>query len=283
MTFSIAARDGEAWGVAVASRFVAVGSIVPAVRLGVGAVATQALARYAYRDELLAALAAGDGTSDALEAALDAEPGREDRQVGVVGPDGAATHTGSRCLSWAGGRAAEDADGAHAIQGNILSGPEVVDAMEAAWLDSAGRPLDERLLAALLAGDAAGGDARGRQSAALLVLSPGAGYDGCGVLADLRVDDHPDATRELARVHALATLVFGGPEDVAPLDGGLREEVAHLLAALGHPATDGADNGVEDALAAWASEVNLENRLSPTGIDARVLAELRSTKDLTTS
>lgn len=283
MTFSIAARDGEAWGVAVASRFVAVGSIVPAVRLGVGAVATQALARYAYRDELLAALAAGDGTSDALEAALAADPGREDRQVGVVGPDGAATHTGSRCLSWAGGRAAEDADGAHAIQGNILTGPEVVDAMEAAWLDSAGRPLDERLLAALLAGDAAGGDARGRQSAALLVLSPGAGYDGCGVLADLRVDDHPDATRELARVHALATLVFGGPEDVAPLDGGLREEVAHLLAALGHPATDGADNGVEDALAAWASEVNLENRLSPTGIDARVLAELRSTKDLTTS
>ena len=89
--------------------------------------------------------------------------------------------------------------------------------MEAAWLAGAGRPLDERLLAALSAGDAAGGDSRGRQSAAILALAPGAGYDRCGVLADLRVDDHPDAPRELARLHDLSTLLFGGPEGVEPL------------------------------------------------------------------
>ncbi len=132
-----------------------------------------------------------------------------------------------------------------------------------------------------VAGDAAGGDSRGRQSAALLVHAPGAGYDACGVLADLRVDDHPDATRELARVHALATLVFGGPEDVAPLQGALRDEVAAHLAAAGYP-VDGDGGTLEHSLAAWMSAANLENRHSPTGIDARVLTQLRSVgRDLT--
>ena len=123
----------------------------------------------------------------------------------------------------------------------------------------------------VLAGDAAGGDSRGRQSAAILAHAPGAGYDGCGVLADLRVDDHPDAPRELARLHDLSTLLFGTPEDVAPLDGSLREEVAGLLAELGHGGPD-----VEGGLDDWMSQVNLENRRSPGGIDARVLTELRA-------
>ena len=284
MTFSIAAHDGRAWGVAVASRFVAVGSVVPAVRLGVGAVATQSMARWAYRDEVLDALEAGTDVAAALAEATAADEGRALRQVGAVGPTGAATFTGDDCFPWAGGRAAGDSTTAWAVQGNILTGPEVVDAMEGAFLAAAGRPLDERLLAALLAGDAAGGDSRGRQSAALLVLSPGAGYDASGVLADLRVDDHPEAPTELARIHAVATLVFGGPEDVAPLEGALRDEVARHLDTLGHAPAGDHGGDVDRALEVWMSAANLENRHSPGGIDARVLAELRSAAtDLTES
>ena len=271
MTFSIAARDGDAWGVAVASRFLAVGSIVPAVRLGVGAVATQSLARVAYVDEVLGALEDGSDVTAALDAAVSADDGRAVRQVGAVGSGGAATFTGADCLAYAGGVAAGDGNTAYAIQGNILTGPEVVAAMERAWLDSAAQRLDHRLVAALLAGDAAGGDARGRQSAALLVRAPGAGYDHGGVLADLRVDDHPDAPHELARIHRLATLYFGEAEGVVPLEGDLLVEVAGHLEALGH---GGPDVGL--ALESWMSEANLENRRSPGGIDGRVLEELRT-------
>ena len=272
MTFSIVARDGEALGVAVASRFLAVGSIVPETRPAVGAVATQAMARYAYRAELLHALEAGVGATQALADAVAADSGRDDRQVGVVGADGAATHTGSDCMPWAGGRTGGDASTAYAIQGNILTGPEVVEEMERAWLGSGGRPFDERLLAALLAGDAAGGDSRGRQSAALVAYAPRAGYDHSGILADLRVDDHPDAPAELARVHGLHTLYFGAPEGVRPLEGELRAEVDSLLGRLGR---GGEDVSLESRLESWMGEVNLETRHVPGGIDARVLDELR--------
>ena len=272
MTFSIVARDGEALGVAVASRFLAVGSIVPETRPAVGAVATQAMARYAYRAELLHALEAGVGATQALADAVAADSGRDDRQVGVVGADGAATHTGSDCMPWAGGRTGGDASTAYAIQGNILTGPEVVEEMERAWLESGGRPLDERLLAALLAGDAVGGDSRGRQSAALVAYAPRAGYDHSGILADLRVDDHPDAPAELARVHGLHTLYFGAPEGVRPLEGELRAEVDSLLGRLGR---GGEDVSLESRLESWMGEVNLETRHVPGGIDARVLDELR--------
>jgi uncharacterized Ntn-hydrolase superfamily protein len=272
MTFSIAARDGAAWGVAVASKFLAVGSVVPAVRPGVGAVATQAMARVAYLEEVLGALEAGHAAAAALDEAVAADDGRADRQVGVVGPDGSATYTGSGCLPWAGGVCGGDSSAAYAIQGNILTGPEVVAEMERAWHEGAGRRLDDRLVAVLLAGDAAGGDSRGRQSAALLVRAPGAGYDGSGVLADLRVDDHPDAPGELARLQALSTLYFGSPEDVRPLEGALLDEVRDLLADRGHVGDD-----VAGTLAAWMGAANLENRHSPAGIDARVLAVLRGT------
>lgn len=272
MTFSIVARDGDALGIAVASKFLAVGSIVPELRPGVGAVATQAMARYAYRAELLEALASGARVADALAGAVAADEGREHRQVGVVGADGAATHTGSDCMPWAGGRSGGDASTAYAVQGNILTGPEVVEEMERAWLGSAGRPLDHRLLAVLLAGDAAGGDSRGRQSAALLAFAPEAGYDRSGILADLRVDDHSAAPRELARIHDLHTLYFGAPEGVQSLEGELRADVGNLLARLGR---GGDDATLESRLEAWMGEVNLETRHAPGGIDARVLDELR--------
>lgn len=272
MTFSIVAQDGEAFGVAVASRFLAVGSIVPEVREGIGAVATQALCRVAYRRECLDAVAGGADVVEALGAATAGDPGREDRQVGLVGRGGEATWTGSGCLPWAGGRSGRTTTGGYAIQGNILTGPEVVQDMERAWLDSAGLAFPDRLIAALVAGDAAGGDSRGRQGAALYAVAPGAGYDGCGVLADLRVDDHRDATAQLARLLTEHDLVFGSPSEVEPLVGSLDEEVRRLLAATGHQAPDTAA-----ALAAWASAVNYENRLSPDGIDSLVLAALRDT------
>ncbi|MGL5912172.1 MAG: DUF1028 domain-containing protein [Phycicoccus sp.] len=270
MTFSVVARDGDAWGVAVASRFLAVGSLVPAVRPGVGAVASQAMARVAYLDELLDALEAGTGARRALDRAVEADEGRDHRQVGVVGMDAAASFTGSRCLPWAGGASGAEAGTSWAVQGNVLTGPEVVRAMVTAWHDGAGETLDIRLLQTLLAGDDAGGDARGRQSAALSVRAPGAGYDGCGVLADLRVDDHPQAPRELTRLHDLSTLYFGAPEAVRPLVGDLRHEVARLLEALGHRGE------TEVALDEWTALVNLENRRVAGGIDSRVLHQLRS-------
>ena len=274
MTFSIAAHSGDAWGVAVASKFVCVGAIVPEVRSEVGAVATQSFCRFAYRAEILGALGAGRSVQEALDAAVAGDEGRESRQVGAVGPDGAATYTGGECMDWAGGKARGDAQEAYAIQGNILTGPDVVAEMERAFLATTGQSLDRRLLAALLAGDAAGGDSRGRQSAALLVHAPGAGYDASGILTDLRVDDHPDAPHELARVHDIATLVLGSPEDVQPLEAGLYEEVAGHLRRRGY---DGPD--LDATLGAWAGVVNLENRLVPGGIDSRVLAELRKTAD----
>lgn len=266
MTFSIAARDGEFLGVAVASKFLAVGSVVPGVRRGVGAVATQSFARVGYVVELLDALEAGQDPRAALDEAVARDEGRALRQVGVVGTGGAASYTGEDCYDWAGGRTGPG----YAIQGNILVGEDVVAAMERAWLDSAGQPMSRRLVAALSAGDEAGGDSRGRQSAALLVVGPEGGYDPeAGTVADLRVDDHPDATRELARIHDLHELYFGRAEDVQPLSGDLREEVAGHLRSLGY------DGPMDEALTRWIGGANLETRESPDGIDARVLAELR--------
>jgi uncharacterized Ntn-hydrolase superfamily protein len=279
MTFSIVARQGEAYGVAVASKFLAVGAVVPAARLGVGAVATQSYARVAYLEELLGRLGSGEQAAAALDAATALDEGRETRQVGVVGTSSAATFTGSECNPWAGGVAHDDGDTAYAIQGNILTGPEVVEAMERAWRESAGQGLARRLLGALAAGDAAGGDSRGRQSAAMYAVEPGAGYDGCGVLADLRVDDHPDPVSELGRLLEHWEMYFGGPEDVQPLEGDLAAEVADRLARAGHAVAHDGHEGAADlatALADWAGEANYEARLSPDGIDARVLEALRA-------
>lgn len=272
MTFSIVARLGDAYGVAVASKFIAVGSVVPRARIGVGAAATQAMAKVAFRDDALDLLARGSTAAETARELIEADDEREHRQLAVVSPSDEATFTGAACLDWAGGLTGRDESGGYAIQGNILVGEQVVLEMRRAWLAAATQPLPQRLLAALLAGDQAGGDRRGRQSAALYAVQPGSGYDACGVLADLRVDEHPDATNELARVLDLHDLYFGRPTRVLELTGDLAEEVRARLARLGRTQQD-----LQAALADWAGEANFEMRVVDSGIDARVLQVLRDT------
>jgi uncharacterized Ntn-hydrolase superfamily protein len=190
MTFSIVARsaEGDRWGVAVASKFLAAGAVVPGVRAPLGAIATQSFANLRYLPDGFALLADGRSAPQALDALIAGDDGRDQRQSGIVdGQGGAATFTGGDCMPWASGVTGPG----YAIQGNILTGPEVIAAMEAAFIASdTADPLAHRLHAALLAGDRAGGDSRGRQSAAILVGGVGAGYGGGSDIAvDLRVDD----------------------------------------------------------------------------------------------
>ena len=272
MTFSIAARsaDGESWGVAVASKFLAVGSAVPAARAGLGAIATQSYANTSYKPRGLDLLAEGAYAQDVIDRLLADDDGREQRQVGVVDAAGrAATFTGSECHDWAGG---VTEDGA-AIQGNILTGADVVAAMRTAWLESAGTAGDSslslarRLTATLRAGDQAGGDRRGRQSAALLVVRAGAGYAGFDDIAvDLRVDDHPAPCPELARLLDLHEL-YNVPPDPAvllPMTEQLRTEIDDAARRLGHADFD-----------AWVGCENFENRAWPDRVDPQVLEILR--------
>lgn len=203
-TFSIVAADpatGEV-GVAVASRFFAVGSVVPFARAGVGAVATQASANTTYGPGALELLARGATPAESLAILTRADKDQSHRQAGVVAANGAsATFTGPDCNAWAGGRSGPG----YAVQGNILTGEPVVAAMEQAFLGSAGKPLAERLYAAIVAGDAAGGDSRGRQSAVLLVSRAGGGYGAFDDRAiDIRVDDHKEPIVELGRLVNLA-------------------------------------------------------------------------------
>ncbi|MEV4483280.1 DUF1028 domain-containing protein [Micromonospora coxensis] len=296
MTFSIVARsaDGRLHGVAVASRFLAAGALVPAAEAEVGAIASQAHANLAYRPQGLTLLRSGVAAPDVVAGLVAADPGRDDRQLAVVGATGdGATWTGPRCGGWAGGQAGDG----WAAQGNILTGPEVIDAVRDAWLGRSALPFPQRLLAALRAGEEAGGDRRGRQSAALLVVQRGGGYAGTGDnLVDLRVDDHPDPITELGRLLDIHTMLFGRPDPATLLDlsGPLAEEVAALLAAAGHPPAGGAAPvtagqpvgavtapadpvaaALDEALAAWAGWENLEERLVPGRIDPLVLAHLR--------
>jgi uncharacterized Ntn-hydrolase superfamily protein len=271
VTFSIVATDGSAWGIAVASKYLAVGAAVPAARAGTGAIATQSFANLAYRPDGLAHLAAGKDAQQTLDALTTADELRQQRQAGAVDAAGnAATFTGTECHPWAGGLTGDG----YAIQGNILTGPEVVDAMERAWSDSDPRaPLARRLMAALVAGDDAGGDRRGRQSAALLVVTEdGSATRGSDVSVDLRVDDDPAPVPELIRLLDLHDIFFGSvdPDTLVPLTGDLLDEVRAKLAALGH---DGPD--VEHSLDAWAGIENYEERLRPGAIDPVVLAKLR--------
>jgi uncharacterized Ntn-hydrolase superfamily protein len=279
MTFSIVARssDGLAHGVAVASKFLSVGAVVPAAEAGVGALATQSYANVAYRPQGLTLLRTQVGAADVVAGLTAADTGREQRQLGVVGRFGeGATFTGSACHSWAGG---VSGDG-YAIQGNILAGPQVVERMREAFLASekstpgdSATALARRLVAALQAGDEAGGDSRGRQSAALYVVAPGAGYGGTSdVAVDLRVDDHADPCAELGRLLQLHTLLFekADPDTLLELSGPLADEVRTLLAQRGHTQDD-----LDAALADWAGIENLEERMTPGRIDPLVLDHLR--------
>lgn len=198
-TFSIVAFDEATGdlGIAVASRVLAVGAVVPWARAGVGAVATQSYANTTYGPKGLDMMDGGQTAEETLAALLDADPDRENRQVGVVDAQGGvANHTGSKCLVWAGARSGTG----YTCQGNILAGEQVVAAMADAYEKTRGE-LADRLMAALAAGDAAGGDKRGRQSAAILVVRQGAGYAGFNDrYVDLRVDDHRDPVHELDRL-----------------------------------------------------------------------------------
>lgn len=267
MTFSIVATDGTSWGVAVASKFLAVGFAVPAAVAGIGAIATQADANVGYKPQGLFLLDGGATAAEALAALLGADDGREHRQVGIVDAAGrAVTHTGRACFDWAGGRSGHG----YAIQGNILTGEDVVEAVERSWLDgTAETPLAHRLLAALAAGDAAGGDRRGRQSAALLVVRDGAGYGGLDdVAVDLRVDDNTAPIPELARLLALNDLYLTASTEAerVAITPALAGEITELVASLGHP-----------DLAAWVGTENYEMRVAAddTWIDGRVLGILR--------
>jgi uncharacterized Ntn-hydrolase superfamily protein len=263
MTFSVVGRHGDALGVAVASKFLAVGAAVPAAEPEIGAIATQSYANLSYRPDGLALLREGRSAQETLDALTAADDGRDQRQAGVVDATGrSATYTGSACHDWAGGRTGED----YAIQGNILVGPQVVEAMEAAWLSAAG-DLADRLLATLLAGDEAGGDKRGRQSAALLVVRRSSGYGGqSDVEVDLRADEHPAPVPELHRMLTLHRLYFGkpDPDSLLPLEGELGEEVARRLGVLGFATLDD-----------WAGVENYEERMAPGAIDPLVLGKLR--------
>jgi uncharacterized Ntn-hydrolase superfamily protein len=271
MTFSIVARstDGESWGVAVASKFLAVGAVVPAAVAHVGAIATQADANVAYKGLALSHLDDGATASVALLRLLEEDDGRDHRQVGIVDSEGgAATHTGHGCLDWAGGVTGEG----YAIQGNILAGEFVVAAMQDAFeATDDDEPLARRLLAALAAGDDAGGDQRGRQSASLLVVREGAGYGGRDdVAADLRVDDHGDPVTELARLLDLNDLYLTASTEIERVEvtPELAAEIEKLVQARGFP-----------DLGSWVGTENYEMRVDPEGawIDERILEVLRTT------
>jgi uncharacterized Ntn-hydrolase superfamily protein len=267
MTYSLVAHDSVArhWGVAVQSKFLAVGSIVPWAEPEIGAIATQAYANPRYGPDGLALLREGLGAAEVIDQLVAGDDGRAERQLGVVDARGAAASwTGDECSSWAGHRTGDG----YAAQGNILVGQETVDALAETFEATAGRPLAERLLDCLAAAQAAGGDARGQQSAALLVVERDGGYAKLSdVLVDLRVDDHARPIEELRRLYGLHQNLFGRTPraEWLPLEGDLRAEVDARLARLGFVSLD-----------AWAGVANLEERVDGNGsIDPVVLTALR--------
>jgi uncharacterized Ntn-hydrolase superfamily protein len=279
VTFSIVARDPETGdlGGAVQSRFLGVGALVLHGRAGVGMVATQAWANVAYGPRGLALLEVGATARQALEVLVgtDDQPGQ--RQAAIVDAAGrVAAHTGGDCPDWAGHHTGDG----FSCQGNILVSGATVEAMAAAMRDQTGLELAERLVAALHAGQGAGGDARGQESAALLVVREGGGYGGRSDRhVDLRVDNHPDPIAELGRLLALHRRYFRLPSDdeLVELTGSLATEVARLLARRGAGPVDPGDSAaVWAALEGWAGIENLEERLVRRGwIDPTTLAVLR--------
>ena len=266
-TYSICACDLDAgqWGVATQSKFLAVGSVVPWAEPYAGAVATQSYANPRYGPDGLALLRKGLAAEEVVERLTSADDDREQRQLGIVDAEGgSATFTGSACHEWAGGQTGP----CYAAQGNILVSGETVAALAAAFERSGGRPLAERLLDCLEAAQGAGGDRRGQQSAAILVVERDAGYGGLSdLLVDLRVDDHPDPITELQRLYALHQTLFGKTlsADWITIDAELCAEIANRLSMLGHA-----------SLADWAGVANLEERVGEDDrIDPVVLTALR--------
>jgi uncharacterized Ntn-hydrolase superfamily protein len=270
-TYSIAARDLEAgqWGVATQSKFLGVGSVVPWAVPGVGAIATQAYANPRYGPDGLELLREGLSAEEAVERLTAADDGRDHRQLGIVDAQGrSASYTGSKCMEWAGGRTGEG----YAAQGNILVSAETVDAIAETFERSTG-PLAERLLDCLDAAQAAGGDRRGQQSAALLIVEKDGGYAGLSdEVVDLRVDEHERPLEELRRIYVLHQAIFGRtpPLEWLDVDEGLAAELQERLARLGF------EGELEPAFTSWAGRENLEERVDGVErVDPVVLEELR--------
>lgn len=276
MTFSIVAYDAkdEAWGVAVASKFPAAGAIVPWAQAEAGAIATQAYANVSYGSQGLDLLRQGLSADVVLARLTSADPGRETRQIGLVDKKGkAATFTGKECAHWAGGLAGAG----YAIQGNILSSADVVYSMEGAFLRTDG-DLATRLHAALMAGDRAGGDKRGRQSAAILIVKARGGYGGyTDRLLDYRVDDDPDPVVKLGELVYLHRLYFGkSPEkERIQLTGTHLHNLHKIMARLGYlqtPPSGIYDDLTQAAFRAFTGNENFEERCDPAAgwIDAPI-------------
>ncbi len=264
MTFSIAAYDADeqAWGVAVASKFPAVGAMVPWARAGAGAVATQSYANTSFGPRGLEMMASGLSAQETLSRLLADDPEREKRQVGLVDArGGTAAFTGRECHPWAG-----DLSGKFfTVQGNILVGAQVLEAMTEAFTGTQGN-LPTRLYAALLAGDRAGGDRRGRQSAAIYVVKPHGGYGGfTDRWIDYRVDDHPNPVPRLGELLEMHTLYFGksAPEERLLLQGEVLRKLQEMMRKAGHyrgESTGEMDVVTRKALAAFIGSENFEER-----------------------
>jgi uncharacterized Ntn-hydrolase superfamily protein len=270
-TYSIAACDLDAgqWGVATQSKFLGVGSVVPWAVPGVGAIATQAYANPRYGPDGLALLREGLSAQEVVERLTAADDGREHRQLGVVDGQGrGASFTGSECMDWAGGKTGDG----YAAQGNILVSAETVDAI-AETFESAKGSLAERLLDSLDAAQTAGGDRRGQQSAALLVVERDGGYAGLSdEVVDLRVDEHARPLEELRRIYVMHQAIFGKtPRDQwVDVDEALADELGERLAKLGY------EGGLDNAFFTWAGNENLEERVDGVeSVDPVVLEELR--------
>jgi uncharacterized Ntn-hydrolase superfamily protein len=271
-TYSIAACDLEAghWGVATQSKFLAVGSVVPWAEPHVGAIATQAYANPRYGSEGLALLRDGLSAQEVVERLTAADEGRAHRQLGVVDREGgSATFTGDECLDWAGGKTGP----CYAAQGNILVSAETVDAIAASFEASEGKPLAERLLDALDAAQAAGGDRRGQQSSALLVVEKDGGYASLSdTIVDLRVEDHERPLEELRRLYGLHQAIFGETPraEWLTVDEALAAELRERLAKAGY------EGELREAFERWAANWNLEERVDGVDeIDPVVLDDLR--------
>ena len=280
MTFSIVAWDQEEreWGVAVASKFLAAGSVVSWARAGVGAIATQAYANVTYGPRGLDLLAAK--TADEVVAELTgSDPESAQRQLGVVDRNGqAAAFTGAECFDWAGSKIGDG----YTCQGNILTGPEVVENMAAAFESTSG-DLTARLLMAMSAGDTVGGDRRGKQSAAMLITREGGGYlGGTDVALDLRVDDHPEPVAELGRVIEVHRLLFPNPRDLdfVDIDDSLAGRMAVALSAAGFETNSPMyDESLRKALFSWMGNENLEMRWSDDPVVDRTVLGLLLEED----
>jgi uncharacterized Ntn-hydrolase superfamily protein len=271
-TYSIAACDlgARQWGVAVQSKFLAVGSLCPFAEPEVGAIATQSFVNPRYGSDGLVLLRQGLSADEVVEQLTAADDGRDQRQLGVVDSQGrAATYTGEQCFDWAGGRTGVG----YAAQGNILVSEATVDALADTFESSARRPLALRLLDCMDAAQAAGGDRRGQQSASLIVVEKDAGYAGLSdIVVDLRVDDHERPLEELRRIFDIHERLFGKTpaRDWIDVDGDLATELTGRLAKLGY------EGELADALRRWAGNENLEERVDGAErIDPVVLEALR--------